>query len=96
MQKAKNLSENSLGIFNKLNLPPKLGVYNNLTDHGKAVCKNQYGCQLLAQPSGPNVNETSLIYLPGNSLGIFSKSDVCNNLTNQGKAVFNKNEYGSL
>ena len=72
-----------------------------MTDQGKAVFnKNEYGCQLLAQPGGSNVNETSLIDLSGNSLGIFSKlklttkSGVCNNLTNQGKAVFNKNEYG--
>ena len=86
-------------IFSKLNLSPKFGVCNNMTNHGKAVCKNEYGCQLLAQPGGSNVNETSLIDLSGNSLGIFSKlklttkSGVCNNLTNQGKAVF-KNEYG--
>ena len=71
-----------------------------MTNHGKAVCKNEYGCQLLAQPGGSNVNETSLIDLSGNSLGIFSKLNlapkfgVYNNLTDHGKAVFNKNEYG--
>ena len=62
MLKSKNLSENSLGIFSKLNLITKPGVCNNLTDQGKAVFnKNEYGCQLLAQSDGSNVLETSLV-----------------------------------
>ena len=39
----------------------KLGVCNKLTE-GKAVFKNEYGFQLIAQSDGSNVHETSLLY----------------------------------
>ena len=36
--------------------------YNNSTDHGKAVFKNnkEFGCHLLAQPDRTNVQKTNL------------------------------------
>ena len=72
----------------------KFGVCNNLTDHGKAVFnKTSMDSQLLAQPDGSNVHETSLLYpyISQKFCDSFYELGFCNNWSGHGKAsIFSK------